>query len=242
VPFKCPPAPYESALLLHEYLVERGLRDASSIEVITPMDSPIPVSPAASAAIVAELAEHGIRYTPRHRVREIDPVAHVAHLKSETRRYGLFIGIPAHRLPAVVEESGLTAGGTDGWIAVDRRTLATPYPNVYAIGDCADAPVPRAGVLAETAARTVADHILATIHGAEPAAPYDGRGSCYIEVGGGRVGRVDADFLSGPAPTAPFFGPSLELAAEKAEFAASRIRRWFAATRDVVPDYCIRTS
>jgi len=142
VPFKCPPAPYESALLLHEYLVERGLRDASSIEVITPMDSPIPVSPAASAAIVAGLAEHGIRYTPRHRVREIDPVAHVAHLKSETRRYDLFIGIPAHRVPTVVEESGLTAGGTDGWIAVDRRTLATPYPNVYAIGDCADAPSP----------------------------------------------------------------------------------------------------
>jgi sulfide:quinone oxidoreductase len=242
VPFKCPPAPYESALLLHEYLVERGLRDASSIEVITPMDSPIPVSPAASAAIVAGLAEHGIRYTPRHRVREIDPVAHVAHLKSETRRYDLFIGIPAHRVPTVVEESGLTAGGTDGWIAVDRRTLATPYPNVYAIGDCADAPVPRAGVFAETAARTVADHILATIHGAGPTAPYDGRGSCYIEFGGGRVGRVDADFLSGPAPTAPFFGPSFELAAEKAEFAASRIRRWFAATRDVVPDYCIRTS
>ena len=229
VPFKCPPAPYESAFLLHEYLLERGLRDASSIELITPMDSPIPVSPATSEAIVAALAERGIRYTPRHRVRELDPAAHLARLKDETRRYDLFIGIPAHRVPTVVEESGLTAAGTDGWIAVDRRTLATPHPNVYAIGDCADAPVPRAGVFAETAARTVAEHIRATIHGG-PAATYSGQGSCYIEFGSGRVGKVDADFLSGPAPTAPFFGPSLELAAEKAEFAASRIRRWFAAS------------
>jgi len=230
VPFKCPPAPYEAALLLHEYLIGRGLRNASSIEVISPMQSPIPVSPATSEAIVAALTERGIRYTPGHRVREIDPVAHVARLKDETRRYDLFIGIPAHRVPTVVEASGLTAGGTDGWIAVDRRTLATPYPNVYALGDCADAPVPRAGVFAETAARTVADHILATIHGDRPAAPYDGRGSCYIEFGDGRVGKVDADFLSGPEPTAPFFGPSLELAMEKAEFATCRIRRWFAAT------------
>jgi sulfide:quinone oxidoreductase len=52
VPFKCPPAPYEGALLLHDYLVGRGRRDATHIQVISPMDSPIPVSRETSAAIV----------------------------------------------------------------------------------------------------------------------------------------------------------------------------------------------
>jgi sulfide:quinone oxidoreductase len=151
----------------------------------------------------------------------------VARTRTGEIGYDLFIGIPVHRAPSVVEDSGLTAGGTDGWVAVDPRNLATRFPNVYALGDCADAPVPRAGVFAETAARAVADDIAAKLRGAGAVVPYDGRGSCYIEFGGGLVGKVDADFLSGPSPTAPFLGPSRELVAEKREFAAVRRRRWF---------------
>jgi sulfide:quinone oxidoreductase len=227
VPFKCPPAPYEAALLLHEYLVERGVRDATQIHVISPMESPVPVSKETSEAIVRALDARDISYTPGRRVKALDPTTHVARLKTGDVPYDLCIGIPVHRAPAVVEASGLTVGGNDGWVAVDVRNLATRFPNVYALGDCADAPVPRAGVFAETAARAVADDIAAKIRGSGPAAPYDGRGSCYIEFGGGAVGKVDADFLSGPSPRAPFFGPSRELATEKDRFAATRRRRWF---------------
>jgi sulfide:quinone oxidoreductase len=227
VPFKCPPAPYEGALLLHEYLTDRGVREATRIDVISPMESPIPVSPATSEAIVRALGERDIGYTPGRRVHGLDPGGHVAKLKTGDLPYDLFIGIPVHRVPSVVEASGLTVGGNDGWVAVDRRNLATHFPNVYALGDCADAPVPRAGVFAETAARAVADDIAAKIHGGRAIDPYDGRGSCYIEFGGGFVGKVDADFLSGPTPVAPFFGPSPELAAEKERFASTRRERWF---------------
>jgi sulfide:quinone oxidoreductase len=227
VPFKCPPAPYEGALLLHEYLADRGVRDATRIDVISPMESPVPVSRETSAAIVRALGERDIGYTPGRRVRGLDPATHVAQLKTGDLPYDLFIGIPVHRVPTVVEASGLTVGGNDGWVAVDPRNLATPFPNVYALGDCADAPVPRAGVFAETAARAVADDIAARIHGSGVIEPYDGKGSCYIEFGGGFVGKVDADFLSGPSPTAPFLGPSPELATEKDLFAATRRRRWF---------------
>jgi sulfide:quinone oxidoreductase len=227
VPFKCPPAPYEAALLLHEYLVGQGVRDRTRISVISPMDSPVPVSRETSEGIVRALAERGIGYTPGRRVRELDPSAHVARLKTGDLPYDLFIGVPVHRVPAVVEASGLTVGGNDGWVAVDPRNLTTRFPNVYALGDCADAPVPRAGVFAETAARAVADDIAAKVHGSGRADPYDGRGSCYIEFGGGLVGKVDADFLSGSAPKASYLSPSRELAAEKEAFASVRRRRWF---------------
>jgi sulfide:quinone oxidoreductase len=227
VPFQCPPAPYEGAMLLHDKLVRRGVRDRTHMHLISPMESPIPVSPDTSSALTEALAERDIEYSPRHRVHALDPQAHVAFTHSSDLEYDLFIGIPKHRVPAVVEASGLTLGGADGWIAVDPRTLATPYPSVYAIGDCADAPVPRAGVFAENAARTVAAGIAAQLHDSPPPDKYPGRGACYVEFGGGLVGKVDADFLSGPKPAAPFFGPSVELAHEKAEFAATRRRRWF---------------
>jgi len=84
-------------------------------------------------------------------------------------------------------------------------------------------------VFAETAARAVADDIAAKIHGSGSADPYDGKGSCYIEFGGGFVDKVDADFLSGPSPTAPFLGPSRELSAEKERLVSARLQRWFSS-------------
>ncbi|WP_067834192.1 NAD(P)/FAD-dependent oxidoreductase [Nocardia lijiangensis] len=225
VPFKCPPAPYEGAMLLHEKLAGRGV-DAR-IHMISPMDSPIPVSADTSAALVEAMSLRGIEYSPSRQVRALDPSRHVAITRAGDLPYDLFIGIPKHRVPAVVEASGLTEGGADGWIAVDPHTLETPYPGVYALGDCADAPVPRAGVFAEDAARTVAERIAATVRGSDSAEQYRGRGVCHIEFGGGLVGKVDADFLSGPAPLAPFSAPSVELAREKADSAAARLDRWF---------------
>ncbi|WP_433729921.1 NAD(P)/FAD-dependent oxidoreductase [Nocardia sp. CA-129566] len=227
VPFKCPPAPYEGAMLLHELLSRRGIRDRTRMHVLSPMDSPIPVSADTSAALVEALAQRGIEYSPGRRVRALDPEKHIATTRAGDLAYDLFIGIPTHCAPPVVAASGLTVDGSDGWIHVDPRTLATPYPGVYAVGDCADAPVPRAGVFAENAARTVAAHIVAQLRETPAPGKYLGQGSCYIEFGGGLVGKVDADFLSGPRPVAPFIGPSVELAREKAEFAATRIRRWF---------------
>ncbi|WP_063018463.1 NAD(P)/FAD-dependent oxidoreductase [Nocardia niwae] len=227
VPFKCPPAPYEGTMLLHEQLDRRGVRDRTEIRFVSPMESPIPVSPDTSAAIVEALARRGIEYSSGLRVQALDPSRHVATTRDGELSYDLFIGIPKHRVPAVVEASGLTDGGTDGWVAVDPHTLRTPYPGVYALGDCADAPVPRAGVFAEDAARTVAAGIEAELRGAVPSERYRGRGTCHIEFGDGLVGKVEADFLSGPAPEAPFSPPSAELAREKAAAAEARLRRWF---------------
>jgi sulfide:quinone oxidoreductase len=225
VPFKCPPAPYEGALLIHEYLVERGVRDATRMHVITPMPSPIPVSPTASAAIEAALSTRDIAHTVGHRVTGLE--GGVAKLATGDLPYDLFVGVPVHRVPAVLAGSGLTDGGTDGWVHVDPGTLATPYPGVYALGDCADAPVPRAGVFAEAAAGVVAAQIVATVRGEVSDRRYEGQGTCYIEFGDGTVGKVDANFLSGPGPVAPFVAPSLANAAEKEEFARSRRQRWF---------------
>jgi sulfide:quinone oxidoreductase len=129
-----------------------------------------------------------------------------------------------HRVPAVVDASGLAV---DGWIPVDRANLSTRFPNVYAIGDVTSAPVPKAGNIAESAARAVAEHQVVRIRESGAATPYDGAGSCFIEFGDGNVGRVDVDFLTGPSVVAPFSVPSAQGAAEKAEFASSRRRFWF---------------
>ncbi|MFL5906636.1 MAG: hypothetical protein ACJ75Z_03450 [Solirubrobacterales bacterium] len=127
-------------------------------------------------------------------------------------------------MPEVVESSGLAP---DGWIPVDKSNLKTRFPGVYGLGDVAGTPNAKAGVFAEAAARVVADDIVATLHGGKLEQPYEGAGNCYIEFGGGAVGKVEANFFGGPKPTARLVGPSRELATDKAEFASSRRARWF---------------
>jgi len=223
--FKCPPAPYETAFMLHDFLTERGVRDACTIHLVTPMPKPIPVSDDVSNAILGSLDDRNIEHSHASLVTSLDPVANVAHLKDgRALAFDLFLAVPVHRAPAVVVEAGLTE---DGWIPVDPATFATRFADVYAVGDVTSAPVPRAGVIAEGEAATVADVLLASIGGGAEPAPFAGEVICYIEMGRDTVGKVNVNFLSGPAPIAMFTPPSLAVAAEKRDFAASRRRRWF---------------
>jgi sulfide:quinone oxidoreductase len=224
-PFKCPPAPSETALMLHDYLLERGLRDSSQISLVMPLGVPIPPSPAASQALLAAFAERGIDWYPERLVRSLDPQRRVAVLADgEEMPFDLFLGVPVHRVPAVVAESGMCV---DGWIPVNPLTLETAYPGVYAVGDVTSVGTPKAGVFSERQASVVADQLIAR-HGQAGAAPtYDGKGICYIEFGHDRVARVEVTFLTGQRPNGQFDEPSDLLLADKANFGTSRIRRWF---------------
>ena len=224
-PYKCPPAPFEGAFLLHDQLVERGIREQTEIRVIAPMAAPVPVTPEVSQRFLDELATRDIEYLAKNRVVELDVPGKEAVLESGDRLpYDLFVGIPIHRVPAVVAESGLAA---NGWVAVDPDTLLTPFPDVYAVGDCVAIPMAKAGVFAENAAGVAADGIIARLRGEELGRRYEGEGNCYLEFGSGRVAKVEANFLGGPSPRASVVGPSEDLAAEKATFASSRRKRWF---------------
>jgi sulfide:quinone oxidoreductase len=224
-PFKCPPAPSETALLMHDFLTARGRRERSQISLVMPMGAPIPPSPAASAALLEAFAQRGIDWYPERLVRELVPERQVVVFGDGTELgYDLFLGVPVHRAPEVVVESGLTV---DGWIPVDPLTLETSFPGVYAVGDVTSVGTPKAGVFAEGQAAVVAGVISAQIRGADDADAYDGRGLCYLEFGHDQVAKVDVTFLSGQAPHGDMDGPSADLAADKTAFGTTRIQRWF---------------
>lgn len=224
-PFKCPPAPSETALLMHDHLVERGQREQSEIALVMPLGAPVPPSPAASAALLTAFAERGIDWVPERLVRGLDAARRMAQLSDGTEMpYDLFLGIPVHRAPAVVEASGMTV---DGWIPIDPLTLETSFPGVYAVGDVTSVGTPKAGVFAEGQALVVADAIAAQVRGATPSAQYDGHGMCYLEFGNDQVAKVDVTFVSGQPPSGTLDGPSADYVADKVEFGTSRIQRWF---------------
>ncbi len=224
-PFKCPPAPSETALLMHDFLTARGLRDASQIDLVMPLPAPVPPSPDASKALLTAFAERGIGWHPQTLVRSLDPQRRVAVLEDgKEMPYDLFLGVPKHCVPAVVEASGLTVAG---WIPVHPLTLETSVPDVYAVGDVTSVGTPKAGVFAEGQAIVASDRIAARVRGDVESAEYDGRGICYVEFGHHSVAKVDVTFAAGQAPHGALEGPSEALAYDKVEFGTSRVRRWF---------------
>jgi sulfide:quinone oxidoreductase len=224
-PFKCPPAPSETALLMHEFLRTRGLLDSSQVSLVMPLGTPIPPSPDASRAILATFAERGIGWHSGLSVRSIDNARKVVVLSDGAElACDLFLGVPKHRAPTVVVESGMTV---DGWIPVNPLTLETKFPGVYAVGDVTSVGTPKAGVFAERQAAVVAAQISAQLRGTATTASYDGRGICYLEFGSDMVAKVDVTFLSGQAPAGVLEGPSNDLAADKSAFESDRVSRWF---------------
>ena len=225
-PFKCPPAPSECVLLLHDELVTRGIRDACEITLVLPFGRPVPPSPETSVALVSAFEERGIRLISSTKVRALDLERRAVILDDDSElAYDLFLGVPKHRAPDVVVEAGLTV---DGFVPVDPATLETRFAGVYAIGDVATQGTPKAGVFAEGAARALATSLIAELRSSGPTGVHAGTGSCYIEFGAGRIGRVDIDFLSGPSPTGTYQAPSTALRVEKELFGSSRRARWFA--------------
>src|SRR5689334_342540 len=226
-PFKCPPAPFEGSFLLHEHFTQRGIRDSVEMATTFPMQRPVPVTGEVSQMFRDGLAARNVKELSEHLVTAIDPATRTAHLKSgETLPYDLFVGIPIHRAPDPLPASGLAV---NGWVPVDQSNLRTEFPGVYALGDVCTGPrtVPKAGIFAEAAALVVADDIAAEVSGADPPAPYEGSGVCYAEFGDGLVSKVEVNFLRANAPDAKRNDPSLEFAAEKDEFGATRRARWF---------------
>ncbi|HSE40465.1 MAG TPA: FAD-dependent oxidoreductase [Acidobacteriota bacterium] len=230
LPYKCPPAPFEMALQLHDYLTERGVRSKTAIRVVSPAPTPLPISKEGSETILRLFAERGIEFKPSTPVVSLDPSSKQAAIKDgNPLPYDLFIGVPVHRAPSIVSEAGLIQ---EGWISVNPQNLETRFPNVFAIGDVTKIPVgnaavPKAGAFADRAAIAVADEILYRIRQVGSPGNFDGKGTCFLEFGGGMVAKVEANFLGGPAPDVRFIGPSKKFRADKDLFKSERLSRWF---------------
>jgi sulfide:quinone oxidoreductase len=224
-PFKCPPAPSECALLLDEYLTTHGVRAACEISLVLPLSSPVPASSEMSRALVGEFADKGITLRIGRAVKALEPGKKIAVLDDGTELpYDLYMGVPRHRVPQPVVDAGMSE---NGWIPIDPRTLETRFPGVYAIGDGAATGTPKSGSFAESAARAVCASIMARQRGSDERHLYAATGSCYVELGGGRLGRMDLDFYSGPKLKSVYYEPSAAWRDDKRKFGASRRARWF---------------
>jgi sulfide:quinone oxidoreductase len=213
MPYKCPGAPHEGAMLMAEYFHSRGMHEKVTIHLYTPEPQPMPVAgPQLGDAVKQMLASKRISFHPLHKIVSVDPHHRTIMFEGkDPASYDMLVAIPPHRAPKVVRESALANDA--GWIPVDRDTLGTKAEHVYAIGDVTalsipgrwkpDVPMmlPKAGVFAHDQAEIVAHRIIDEINGTSPTAKFCGTGYCMLEAGEGMAGFAYGNFLNDPYPT-----------------------------------------
>jgi len=233
MPFKCPAAPYEGAMLLEYGLRQRGVRDAVTIDLYTPEPGPMPVAGPEVSKQVRQMVEgKGIGVHTEHAVKAIDSQARrIDFANGATASFDLLAYVPPHRAPVVVKDAGLT--GPSGWVTVDRATLATNFSGIHAVGDVTGVPLaigkplPKAGVFAHSEGEVVAGNIAAEIEGRTPVARFTGHGECFVETGDGRAGYGRGNFYAEPTPRVALRPPSWWLHLGKLAYEKFWLYRWF---------------
>ena len=212
LPYKCPGAPHEAAMLLADFFHRRRRKDTIDVHLFTPEPQPMPVAgPVLGEAVQQMLVQRRIDFHPSHKLTAVNPDARELVFDAKPPvKYDLLVAIPPHRPPALVRDAGLA--NESGWIPVDRQTLATRYEHVYAIGDITsvaipgrwkpDVPLmlPKAGVFAHAEALVVARRIAAEIAGVAAIDTFCGDGFCMLEAGEGVAGIAFGDFFAEPSP------------------------------------------
>jgi sulfide:quinone oxidoreductase len=212
LPYTCPGAPHEAAMLIADFFRRRGRGDKVHVHLYTPEPQPMPVAgPALGDAVRHMLEQRGVGFHPGHKLTEVRGDARELLFEGKSPvAYDLLVAIPPHRAPALVREAGLA--GETGWIPVDRQTLATSHDRVFAIGDVTTVPIPgrwkpdvplmlpKAGVFAHAQALVVANRIAAAISGAAATTSFCGDGFCMLEAGDDLAGVAFGDFFHQPSP------------------------------------------
>ena len=234
IPYKCPPAPYEAALLINDILAKNGTRDSIYIDIFTPTPLALPVAGAKVSQDVVELLnKNRINFHPLHKIKTVLAKEMIEFENGNKINYDLLIGIPPHKIPAVIRNSGLIRQGQN-WLNVDKFTLKTDYENVFAIGDVNEIKVneniviPKAGVFAEAQAKVVSQLIIDDIENNtnKLSSRFDGKGFCFMEIGDKKAGYVDADFYNEKGPTILLEAPSEESYNKKIDFERSKLDEW----------------
>jgi len=233
IPFKCPAAPYEAAMLLEYDLRKRKVRDAVSVDVYSPESGPMPLAGAENSKQIRQMVEaKGISYFPEHAVTNVDAADKRLHFANgASAPYDLLAYVPPHRAPQVVIDAGLT--GESGWVPVNKQTLATKFPDVYAIGDVTGImlaigkPLPKAGVFAHGEAEVVAHNLICEITGQGEPQVFDGHGECFLETGDGKAGLGRGNFYAEPAPQIKLTEPGRTLHLGKVAFEKYWLFEWF---------------
>ena len=209
LPFKCPVAPIEFVFLADWYFKNKGIRNKTEIEFVTPLPGAF-TKPKASAVFIESAKSKNIKITTSFELNAVNgKEKYIESVKGDKVSFDTLVIVPSTIGDNVISESGMDDG--IGYVPTHHNTLkALKHDSIYVIGDATNVPTSKAGSVAHYEADVVVFNIMSEIHGVKPEEIYDGHSTCFIVYSKGTSSLIDFNYkiepLHGKFP-APKFGP-----------------------------------
>lgn len=197
--YKCPPVPWEMAMLLDNMYRNLGVRNKIEIKILHWAPKPMAMfGPVISDPVTKWTEESNIEGNYNFEFDRIDPEKRrIVSKKGDEESYDLAILAPPHSVPDFVKESENLLSQR-GWLDANADTFRPKkYDDIYGLGD-AIAPtlgMGMAGVFAHFQADTVASFVLNDLDGIYPPFAYNKVGLCAADMG--RTGWISYCDFSG---------------------------------------------
>jgi sulfide:quinone oxidoreductase len=185
-PYRCPPAPFEAAMMLRYLAEQRGVSDRTEISVFHTWERPMETfGPLMVDAFGRFLDQRDVEFEGGFELESHD--ASAKSLRAADGRvlpYDLALVVPAHQAPTVVGEAGLAAEG--GYMQVTLPSMLSPeFDNVWGVGDVVAPTIGlgMAGVFAHFQAEHVVSQIIDRVRGTFSGELYNMVGICVMDTG-----------------------------------------------------------
>ncbi len=228
MPIKCPVAPLEFVFLADDYLRQRGLREATEIVYVTPLDGAF-TKPVAARELGSALEKRGIHLESDFMIESVDQEAKLIRSYDEREvAYDQLVTIPLNMGADFVARSGL--GDELNYVPVDKHTMqSTAHESIFVLGDASNLPTSKAGSVAHFSVEVFVENFVQLVSGRPMTHSFDGHANCFIEAGGGKGMLLDFNYetepLTGSFPF-PKVGPMSLLKESRANHLGKLAFRW----------------
>lgn len=123
-----------------------------------------------------------------------------------TLSFDLCHAVPPQSAPDFIKNSPLSdAANPYGYVEVNKNTMQhSRFPNVFALGDCTNAPCSKTGAAIRKQAPVVVTNLLEVMDKKAVTAQYDGYSACPIPTQYGKLMLAEFDYSNKPKMTFPF--------------------------------------
>jgi sulfide:quinone oxidoreductase len=190
-PVKCGGAPQKIMYLADDALRRLGVRDKSKIVYVTPQKQIFAIERYRNT-LEKVIARKNLEMQYGYELTAINGPARMATVVDKSTGNSSEIAFEMiHVTPPmgpmdVIKNSELA--DEQGWLGVDKFTMqSTRFANVFALGDCINAPCAKTGAAIRKQAPVVVANLMAEIQSKPLEAKYNGYGSCPLVTGYGRL-------------------------------------------------------
>jgi NADPH-dependent 2,4-dienoyl-CoA reductase/sulfur reductase-like enzyme len=188
MPYKCPPGPYEYALLWAEHIKKKSLK--AKVVLLDAKPEPLP-GPNKQAFLDAMAARRDVlEYRPQTKITGIEVGKKTVATDAGDVAFDFLSVIPPNRAAAFIKEAGLGPVFAE----VDPVTFrSTKAATVWAVGDAAQTPFTKSAYTASVSGKIVGTHIARALGASagDPGAPHN---ICYPYVSSDQALLTRADW------------------------------------------------